>query len=266
MKNYNVQKKVIYLKNNREIALMRIPARMAERVLYELSRLIKPDITTAALDKKCRKLLEKYGGKSALPDFGFPAALCTAVNNVVAHGVPGDYRLRDGDVITLDIATYYNGWYGDCAWSFPVGNVDTDKTNLLKAGWDCLAAGIKEVVPGKRLGDIGYAIEKTANQYGVRLFREGAGHGIGKMLHESPDVMHFGSPDTGMIIKPGMVFTIEPILLFPPAGKKIKKKNWEIICEKGCNTVQFEQTVAVFEERTEVLTFTEKLWPFYQLR
>jgi methionyl aminopeptidase len=251
-------KRDIPLKTVVEIAHMKKPAKVVETMLSSLASRIIPGVTTAELDHYCAVVMKKSGVKSVIEGYrDFPGTICTSVNNVAVHGLPNAYRLKEGDLISVDIAVSYEGWCSDSAWTYSVGKPREESLRLLQATWQSLIRGIAYARAGNRLGDIGAAVADTAEQYDCSVLWDFVGHGIGRSLHEEPRVLNFGEPKTGMKIVPGMVFTIEPILTLGKPGTKKTENGWSFITEDGAKCAQFEQTVAVFENRTELLTFSQ---------
>jgi len=186
---------------------------------------------------------------------GYPASICTSVNNVAAHGVPGNYILRDGDLVSIDISAQIEGWHGDGAWTYVVGEASPDARRLLKAAWQTTMAGIRAVRAGARLGDVGAAIKETARRYGCVVLDKFVGHGIGQGMHEEPLVLNFGRRGTGQPIVPGMVLTVEPILCLGKPEAHLLGDGWSIVTDDNSFCAQFEHTIAIFSDKTEILTF-----------
>ena len=246
------------LKTVIDVARIRRACRIVETILAELPSLMIPGVSTKRIDSFCSARISKNRVDSAIKGYkDFPGNVCISVNNVAAHGVPDSYTLCEGDVVSVDIAVMTDGWYGDGAWTYVVGKPKKDVIRLLKATWQAVAEGIDNARPGKRFGDIGYAIQERAASFGCSVLGDFVGHGIGKELHEEPKVLNFGDKNTGMIIVPGMVFTIEPIITLGAAEVKHLGNNWSFITADGSVSAQFEHTVAVFKERTEILTFSQ---------
>jgi len=187
---------------------------------------------------------------------GYPASICTSVNNVAAHGVPGSYELQPGDLISVDISAQIEGWHGDGAWTYVVGEALPDSRRLLKAAWQATMSGIEAAKAGARLGDVGAAIEESARRYGCSVLDKFVGHGIGLGMHEEPMVLNFGKRGTGQPIVPGMVLTIEPIVCLGIPEAHVLGDGWSIVTDDNSLCAQYEHTVAVFSDKTEVLTFS----------
>jgi len=247
----------IPLKTSLEVARMKKAGKIAEGILRDAAAIVNPGISTGAIDDFCRKKIAEYGAVSSLLNYKeYPAVSCVSVNNVAAHGLPGDYILVDGDIVSIDISLNYNGWHGDSAWTFNVGKGSPDIRRLTKAAWKATMAGISQASAGGRMGDIGAAIETVAASLGCRILEKFVGHGIGINLHEEPMVLNTGKAGTGIPIVPGMVFTIEPILSLGKADVKVLDDGWSIVTRDGSFCAQYEHTVAIFSNRTEVLTYS----------
>lgn len=218
---------------------------------------IEPGITTLELNTLAEKFILKQGAVPALKGYkSFPAAICTSVNNVIAHGKPDNYKLEDGDILTVDTTVAVDGWYGDGAWTYFVGSHNPDTERLIKAAWQSNLRGILEAKAGNFTGDIGRKIKKTAGQFGCSVAEDYAGHGIGKNIHEDPIIPNFGEKSTGIRIVPGMVFTVEPMLSLGSSSIIKMNDGWTLVTEDNSLSAQFEQTIAVFRDYTEVLTFS----------
>lgn len=202
-------------------------------------------------------MLRAGGGTAAMKGYrGYPAAICASVNNVAAHGIPGSYELRRGDIVSVDISARIEGWHGDGAWTYVVGEASPDSRRLLKAAWQATMEGIRAARAGSRLGDVGAAIHSAAQRYGCSILDKFVGHGIGVDLHEEPMVLNFGRRGTGPPIVPGMVITIEPIVCLGRPEAHVLGDGWSIVTDDSSPCAQFEHTIAVFSDRTEVLTFS----------
>jgi methionyl aminopeptidase len=246
--------KPIPLKTSLEVSYIRRACRLAETTLRALEPLLRPGIRTLDINRFCEKAIHSRGGRALKGYQGFPASVCTSVNQVACHGLPSSYVLQEGDLITVDISTELDGWCGDAAWTYRLGRGDSDARRLVKAAWQATLAGIAAARAGNRLGDVGWAIGRIAARYGCGVFENFAGHGIGQAIHEEPLVLPLGEPDTGRPIVPGMVFTVEPILTLGAPRSKVLGDGWSMVSEDGSLCAQFEHTLAVFSRRTEVLT------------
>jgi methionyl aminopeptidase len=247
----------ISLKTSVDVARIRRASRVAERCLRYLAPCVRPGISTLELDHLASTFLEETGALSALRGYkGFPGCICTSVNNVAAHGIPTNRELEDGDVLSIDITVSVNGWHGDAAWTFLVGEGIPDSRRLLRAAWTASLMGIRAAVAGSRIGDVGAAIQDAARRFGCTVIEDYVGHGIGRAMHEDPMVLNFGTADTGLRIVPGMVFTVEPMLNLGRRDVHVSSDGWTLVTSDGSLSAQFEHTVAVFRDYTEVLTYS----------
>jgi methionyl aminopeptidase len=240
-----------------EMQRIRKASRILERLFRELGPLIVPGVTPAQLSAYCERFIVSCRAVPALKGYrGYPAAICASPNNVAVHGIPTNTPLACGDIITLDITVNLDGWHSDSAWTYAVGKPSAEKALLLRAAWRASLAGILAAKAGGRIGDIGAAIERTAKRFGLGVLEDFAGHGIGRILHEDPIVMNTGIRGTGQPIVPGMVFTVEPILCLGKPELLTLDDGWTVVTKDGSPTAQFEHTIAIFHERTEIMTFS----------
>jgi methionyl aminopeptidase len=247
----------ISLKTSVDVARVRRACRAAERCLRRLAPCVRPGISTVELDRLAGRFIQEAGVESALRGYrGFPGYICASVNNVAAHGIPTNRELEKGDVLSIDITTRVEGWHGDAAWTFLVGEASPDGRRLVKAAWAACQAGITAAVAGAHIGDVGAAIQETARRFGCSVIEDYVGHGIGRAMHEDPMVPNIGAPDTGLRIVPGMVFTVEPMLNLGGREVKVAPDGWTLATVDGSLSAQFEHTIAVFRDYTEVLTFS----------
>ena len=247
----------VTLKTSIEMQRMRRSSRIIEILLREIKTLIAPGVTTRELNGYCEKLIARHHAVPSLKGYkGYPASICASANNIAVHGVPNDVPLRNNDIITVDVTLNVDGWHSDGAWTYIVGKPDAERLHLLRAAWRTLMAGILAVKAGGRLGDVGAAIERSAKRFGCSVLDDFAGHGIGMSLHEDPIVANAGKKGTGHPIVPGMVFTVEPILSLGSPEVIVMDDGWTVITKDGSLTAQFEHTVAVFRDRTEIMTYT----------
>ncbi|MBN1697816.1 MAG: type I methionyl aminopeptidase [Spirochaetales bacterium] len=247
----------IPLKTSVDVARIRRSCRIVEKVLRNLAVYVRKGTTTAELDTLAEQMIKKNGGHPALKDYnGFPASICTSVNHVAAHGLPSDYALDDGDIVTIDTTISIDGWYGDGAWTFCVGALRPDTKRVIRAAWQSSLAGIMAIRPGGYIGDIGFSIQAIALKHGCSIVQEYVGHGIGQKMHEDPRIPNIGAKGTGMRIVPGMVFTIEPLISIGNPEVTITEDGWSIVTCDNSLTAQFEHTVAVFRDRIEILTLS----------
>lgn len=249
--------KPVPLKTSIEVSRIRRTCRLIESLFLSLKPNLIPGATTLALNNTCAEMLRAGGGAAAMKGYrGYPASICTSVNNVAAHGVPGSYTLQRGDLVSVDISAHIEGWHGDGAWTFVVGEPSPDSRRLLKAAWQATMAGIAAARAGSRLGDVGAAIQETARRYGCGVLDKFVGHGIGLGMHEEPMVLNFGRPGTGQPIVPGMVLTVEPILCLGKPEAHVLADGWSIVTDDNSLCAQYEHTVAVFSDKTEILTYS----------
>jgi methionyl aminopeptidase len=246
---------MIITKTPREIEIMREAGRIVALTHQELKKHISPGITTKELDAIAEQFILK---NDAIPSFkgynGFPGSICASVNNELVHGIPGDRVLKDGDIITIDIGAKYNGYHGDSAWTYPVGTVDEETKRLLEVTEESLYRGLNEAKPGERLSNISHAIQTYVESNGFSIVREYVGHGVGQDLHEDPQIPHYGPPNKGPRLKPGMVLAIEPMVNAGSRYVKTLADNWTVVTVDGKMCAHFEHTVAITETGYEILT------------
>ena len=246
---------MINIKSDYEISLMRIAGNIVYQTHQYLKPFIKPGITTKELDKLAHDfIISKDAYPSCLGYEGYPASICISVNEEVVHGIPSKRKLRNGDIVTLDICACYKGYHGDSAWSYAVGDISEEKKYLLKHTEESLYEGLKQVREGARIGDISNAVENCAKKYKLGVVKELTGHGIGSELHEDPDVPNYGKKGTGPLLKAGMVIAIEPMLNLGTADVYLLDDDWTIITQDDKPSAHFEHTVLVKKDGYEILT------------
>jgi methionyl aminopeptidase len=246
---------MIYLKTKEEIELLRESNMLVAKTHGEIARMIEPGVTTLKLDKVAEEFIRDHGGVPAFLNYqGFPNSLCTSVNDQVVHGIPNDTPLKDGDIVSVDCGVLLNGYYGDSAYTFCVGNVDEEIRTLLDVTKTSLYKGIEQAVEGKRVGDIGYAVQSYAEKYGFSVVREMVGHGVGKNLHESPEVPNYGRRGNGVKLKEGMVIAIEPMINFGKRHIVQEADGWTIRTKDRKVSAHFEHTVAVGKNEADILS------------
>ena len=246
---------MIYKKSPEEIAAMREGGRILATALDRVQEAIAPGVTTAALDKVFAETIAERGAKASFKGYrGFPASICASLNGVIVHGIPDGTKLTEGDVISLDFGVLYKGFHTDSAWTFPVGDIDPSAAELLKVTEASLDAAIAQCHPGKRLGDIGQAVEEVAEAAGFSVVREYAGHGVGRALHEDPWVPNYGPPGRREILSPGMTLALEPMVNAGGAATRLMPDGWAVVTADGSLSAHFEHTVAITPEGHEVLT------------
>lgn len=243
------------IKSEEEIELLRIAGQIVGETHHYLEPFIKPGITTKELDKLAYDYILSRGATPSFLNYeGFPATLCTSINEEVVHGIPSNRKLKNGDIISIDIGACYKGYHGDSAWTYPVGSIDKDKMYLLEHTEKSLFEGLEQIKPGNRIGDIGYAIEKYAHHHHLGVVKELVGHGVGLEIHERPDVPNYGKPGTGPLLKEGMVIAVEPMLNLGTAMIYMLDDDWTIITADDKPSAHFEHTVVVTKDGYEILT------------
>jgi methionyl aminopeptidase len=248
---------VIYLKSDQEIDTMKKSGRLAAELLDMIEAHVKPGITTLELNDICHEYTVARGAISAPLNYkGYPKSICTSVNDVVCHGIPSSKaRLKDGDIINIDVTPIVDGYHGDASRTYLVGNCSEKTKKLVRVTQECLDQAIAVVRPGARVGDIGAAIQKHAHAHGFSVVRDFVGHGIGKNFHEDPQIFHYGEPGRGVRLEAGMVFTIEPMINEGDWRTKVKKDGWTAVTLDGSLSAQFEHTLAIRSDgRVEILT------------
>ncbi|MGD6857561.1 type I methionyl aminopeptidase [Bacillus infantis] len=246
---------MIICKTPREIEIMREAGRIVALTHQELQKHVAPGITTGELDTIAEAFIRKH---DAIPSFkgynGFRGSICASVNNELVHGIPGNRVLNEGDIISIDIGAEYNGYHGDSAWTYPVGTVDRQVRHLLDVTEQSLYEGLKESKPDVRLSNISHAIQTYAEANGFSIVREYVGHGIGQDLHEEPQIPHYGPPNKGPVLKPGMVLCIEPMVNAGSRYVRTLADDWTVVTVDGSMCAHFEHTIAITETGYEILT------------
>jgi len=238
---------------------MREAGRIVAECHAALAERVKPGVTTRELDRFVEQFLAERGATPSFKGYGppnspFPGSICASVNDVICHGFPSGTRLKEGDVITIDIGAHYKGYHGDSAWSYAVGQVSPEIQKLMSVTHDALFAGIAAAVPGNRIGDIGHAIQTLAESHGYGVVRDFIGHGLGQDLHESPEVPHYGTPGTGYSLRPGMTIAIEPMITMGDYRVRMDRDGWTARTVDGSICVQYEHTIAITENGPEIFT------------
>lgn len=253
---------MLHLKSNSEIEKIRDASRIAAEAMLRVKETVKVGCRTDELDSVASKFIKSQGAEaSALNYRGYPKSICVSTNNEIVHGIPGPRTLLNGDIISVDIAVNKDGFHGDMNVTMLVGQVDDEAKRLVDATLTCLELGIAQSSPNNRLGDIGHSIQYYAEKCGYSVVREYCGHGIGREFHEEPQLLHYGSADTGRRLQIGMVFTIEPMINLGDKGTKLLDDNWTAVTADGNLSAQFEHTVAVTSNGPDVLTRFDDL-PF----
>ncbi len=250
---------MVQLKTDAEIEAMRPACQVAAETLVMIEEYIKPGITTNEINQLVHDYTIERGGIPAPLNYrGFPKSVCTSVNHVVCHGIPDNKKLKDGDIINVDVTTIIDGWHGDTSKTFFVGKPKVRAQKLVEVAREALQLGIDVVKPGATLGDIGHVIQTFVEKHRFSVVREYCGHGIGRGFHEEPQVVHFGKPGEGMVIKEGMVFTIEPMVNAGKAPVKVLNDGWTVVTRDKSLSAQFEHTIAVRKHGAEILTQPSK--------
>ena len=258
----------VSIKTPDEIAKMRVAGRLAAEVLDFIAPHVRPGTTTGELDRLCHDYIARV--QQAIPaplNYAppgyrpFPRSICTSVNHVVCHGVPGDKKLRAGDIVNVDITVIKDGYHGDTSRMFYVGDPSIQARRLCEVTFECLWRGIEVVRPGAHLGDIGHAIQQHAEAHGYSVVREFCGHGIGRKFHEEPQVLHYGRPGVGLRLEPGMTFTIEPMINAGKPDIRQLADGWTVVTKDHSLSAQWEHTVLVAEPGYEVLTVSDGTEP-----
>lgn len=246
----------ISIKNEDEIVRMRVAGRLAAQVLTMIEPYVRPGVTTGELDEIChRYIVEELDAVPAPLNYrGFPKSICTSVNHVVCHGIPGDKKLKTGDIINIDVTVIKDGFHGDTSRMFTVGNPAILAERLCRVTHECMFRGIDLVRPGTRLGDIGHAIQTHAEEHNFSVVREYCGHGIGREFHEDPQVLHYGKPGTGVTLEQGMTFTIEPMINAGNRETRLLNDQWTVVTRDHSLSAQWEHTILVTGDGHEILT------------
>ena len=242
-------------KSRKELEKMRAAGQLVGGVLQALRRMVEPGITTLDVDRAAEKMIRDAG---ALPTFkgyhGYPFSICASVNEQVVHGFPSNYKLKEGDIFSIDVGATLEGFVGDTATTVPVGKVSQELLQLIRVTEECLERAINECYQGKHLGDIGYAVQSLAESHGYAIVREYVGHGIGRRMHEDPQIPNYGTPGKGVKIKNGYVFAIEPMVNIGTHLTRVLKDGWTVVTVDGKPSAHVEHTVAITEEGPQVFT------------
>lgn len=246
---------MIRIKSEEEIEVIRESCRIVALALRLVARSIRPGVNTGFLDRLVDDFIGSMGGRPAFKGFrGFPASICVSINEEVVHGIPGSRRIKPGDLVSVDVGVEKGGYYGDAAATFSVGEVSKQKRQLMVATWEALHKGIKMAVAGNRLSDISHAIQAHVERRGYSVIRELVGHGIGKELHEDPQIPNFGSPGQGPILKEGMVLAIEPMVSAGGYEVRTLDDRWTVVTVDGSPSAHFEHTVVITKDGPQILT------------
>ena len=245
----------IYYKTNEEIELIKESSLLVGKTLAEVAKIVKPGVTSLELDKVAEEFIRDNNAEPGFKGYnGFPNTLCTSINEAVVHGIPNDKPLENGDIISVDCGVIKNGFYGDVAYTFQVGEISEEVKKLIEVTKECLNRAIEVAVVGKRLGDIGHAVQSYAEEHGYGVVRELVGHGLGRNLHEGPEVPNYGRRGNGMKLKEGMVLAIEPMINLGKRNIQQDKDGWTIITSDKLPSAHFEHDVAIRKGKAEVLS------------
>ncbi|MFN2525600.1 MAG: type I methionyl aminopeptidase [Actinomycetota bacterium] len=246
---------LIYKKSAEEIRLMAKAGSIVAETLARLREAIVPGTTTAALDVLAESTITRAGARPSFKGYrGFPASICTSPNEVIVHGIPGPVTVAEGDILSVDVGAFYEGFHADSAWTFPVGEIGPEAARLLEVTQSSLEAAVAQCHPGKRLGDVGYAVEQLAERAGFSIVREYAGHGVGRALHEEPWVPNYGPPGRREVLGEGMTLAVEPMVNLGGAETKVLDDNWTVVTLDGSLSAHFEHTVAITDDGPLILT------------
>jgi methionyl aminopeptidase len=249
---------MVHYKTAEDIEVIKESALILGKAHGEVAKRIKPGVKTKDLDKVAEEFISDHGGSPSFKNYhGFPAALCISVNETVVHGFPGTYELKEDDIISVDCGVLYKGFHSDSAYTYPLSGVGPEVLALLTRTYESLFLGIGEAKAGNRIGDIGFAIQNYVEKFGYGVVRELVGHGVGKSLHEDPEVPNYGKRGKGVKIMPGMVFAIEPMINLGTKNVVQERDGWTIRTQDKKPSAHFEHMVAIYEDRTEILTTHE---------
>ena len=258
---------MVYFKSAGDIQLIKESAQILGRAHGEVARHIKPGVKTKELDRIAEEFIRDHGGSPSFKNYhGFPAALCISVNETVVHGFPGNLELKETDVISIDCGVLFKGFHSDSAYTYPLEKVSQEVLNLLNRTYEALFLGIEQAKVGNRIGDIGFAIQSFVETFGYGVVRELVGHGVGKSLHEDPEVPNYGKRGKGVKITPGMVFAIEPMINMGTKNVVQEKDGWTIRTSDRKPSAHFEHMVAIYKDGTEVLTTHEYIEENYSYK
>jgi len=246
---------MIYLKTPAEIEAMRKAGAIVAEIHKSLRSYIAPGVSTLEINDFVARMITKLGAKQVTKGYGtYNFETCASVNDVIAHGFPNKKPLEEGDIVTIDIVVNYEGWMGDSGWTYAIGKVSEEAERLMRVTKECLYLGIDQAVAGNRLGDIGHAIQSHAESHGFSSVRDLCAHGIGRALHEEPQILHVGSPGKGLRIKEGMVFTIEPMINAGEFWMTVDEDGWTARTADGSLSAQYEHTIAITADGPVILT------------
>lgn len=258
---------MVNLKTEEELVIIRESAQILGKAHGEIAKAIRPGVKTIELDRLAEVYIRDQGGVPSFKNYkGFPASLCISVNEVVVHGFPGNYEIKEGDIVTIDCGVQFKGYHSDSAYTYPMEGVKSETLLLLERTYDSLYLGIAQAKAGNRIGDVAYAIQSYVESFGYGVVRELVGHGVGKKLHEDPEVPNYGKRGKGVKIVPGMVFAIEPMINQGTRSVVQERDGWTIRTSDKKPSAHFEHMVAVHEDRTEILTTHEYIEKNYSYK
>ncbi len=258
---------MVHYKSAQEVEIIKQSAQVLGKAHAEVAKAIKPGVKTKKLDQIAEEFIRDHKGLPSFKNYhGFPAALCISVNDIVVHGFPGEYELKEGDIISIDCGVLLNGYHSDSAYTYPLEGVKQETLDLLNRTYESLYLGIAQAKAGNRIGDVSYAIQSYVEGFGYGVVRELVGHGVGKSLHEDPEVPNYGHRGKGPKIKEGMVFAIEPMINMGTKKVVQEKDGWTIRTSDHQPSAHFEHMVAVFKDRTEIVTTHEYLEESYSYK
>lgn len=259
---------MVHLKTEEEVQIIKESAQILGKAHAEVAKRLKPGVKTKDLDKVAEEFIRDHRGVPSFKNYGgsFPATLCISVNEVVVHGFPGEYEVKEGDIISIDCGVQFKGFHSDSAYTYPLEGAKQEGIDLLTRTYNSLYLGIEQAKVGNRIGDIGFAIQSYVEQFGYGVVRELVGHGVGRNLHEDPEVPNYGKRGKGVKIEAGMVFAIEPMINMGTKNVVQERDGWTIRTMDRKPSAHFEHMVAVFENRTEVLTTHEYLEEAYSFK
>ncbi len=256
---------MIYLKTDDEIELLREANLLVSRTLVEIAKIVKPGVTTREMDTLAEQFIRDNGAVPTFKGFPnpygspFPASICTSVNEVVVHGIPNDEPLKDGDIVSVDCGTFLNGFCGDSCYTFCVGEVASETKELLRVTKEALYKGIEQSIAGRRLGDIGYAVQSHCENHGYGVVREFVGHGIGRDMHEDPQVPNYGQRGSGKQLKNGLCIAIEPMITMGTHELQMLPDRWGVVTKDGKPAAHFEHTIAIHHGKADILSSFDEI-------
>ena len=246
---------MVYLKTREEIELLRLSNLLVSKTEAMLVEFLKPGVTTLLLDKKAEEFIRDNGGVPGFLNYGgFPNSLCISINDMVVHGIPSNYELKEGDLVSIDCGVYMNGYHGDSAYTFSIGETSQEKLDLMKVTKESLYKGIEKAVVGARIGDVSFAVQEHAEKHGYSVVRELVGHGVGKNLHEKPEVPNYGKRGRGIKIQEGLTIAIEPMINMGKRNIVQSQDGWTIFTKDGLPSAHYEHSIAIIDGKADILS------------